>query len=205
MKNDRFLILAANFLAFFLFSACVPGIPGGTPQPIGTTADVGGWKNADTTLKGYSMSIDVSGGLISSGWLVTVLEVSSGTDGTRLDIQIQNTTSGPGAIDLTKGPLLITESGIEVLPTSVDLGMDDSIPIGSSGSVSASVTCKMSAPNEDGVQQADCDLIVMIKDGDALLAVGAEKTVNVTFIFPTPSESSDLVMEWLDRTRFAVP
>ncbi|MEW6093510.1 MAG: hypothetical protein AB1531_06045 [Chloroflexota bacterium] len=205
MKNNRFLILAVVMLAVGLSAACISETPSGTPQPVGTTADVGGWKNAATTLKGYSMSIEVSGSVMSSGWLVTVLEVSSDTDGTRLDIQIQNTASGPGAIDLTKGPILIDQSGNEYLPAEVDLGMDDNIPLSSSGSLSASVTCKMSAPDEDGIQQADCDLIVTIKNGSALLAVGAGKTVNVTFIFPTPSESSDLEMEWLDRTRFAVP
>ncbi len=205
MKHSRFRFFAAIVLAISLLAACAPGIPGGTPQPAGMAVEVGGWKNAATTLEGYSMSIDVSGGMMSSGWLVTLLEASSSSNVMRLDVEITNDTSGPGAIDLTKGPILIDQPGNEYLPTLVDLGMDESIPINSSGSVSASVTCKMSAPDENGIQQADCDLIVMIKNGSALLAVGAGKTVNVAFLFPTPSETSGLVMEWLDRTLFAVP
>lgn len=205
MKPNLFHSFAALILIASLLSACAPDKPSGTPQPAGIAADVGGWKNATVTMKGYSINIDVSGGLKSSGWQVTVLTARPGNGGIWVEMEIVNNSSDPGALDLTKGPTVVDQQGNEYLPVMVDLGMSDTIPVSSSGNISASVQCNSSAPDKNGVQQANCDMTVMVSDSKALLSVGAGKTANVSIFFSTPPEASSLVMEWPDGTEFTVP
>jgi predicted small lipoprotein YifL len=206
MKLIRTLYsMAALIMLVSLLTACGLGKPVGTPVPAGATVEVGGWSNATTTMEGYDINLVVSAGMNNSGWQVTMLGANSSAGGIRLDLEIKNNMETPGAIDLIKGPTLIDQQGSKTLPSMVNLGTSDSIPIHSSGNITDSVACSFSAPDINGIQAAACDLILVVPDGKVLLAVGAGKTVQVSIAFLTPTAASGLVMEWQDGTRFAVP
>ena len=205
MKHKPIFHIVTMLLVIFLLGACASGKPVGTPNPPGATVDVGGWRSAETTQKGYSMSIEPSGGVKKSGWQVTILNTTSTSDAIHVKLTITNTTGAPGAIDIADGPVLIDGQGNRILPAAVNAGMDDDVPVSSSASISNAVTCHMSSPNASGVQQATCTLIVVIKDGKAQLAVGAGQTAEVTFIYQTSVEKTSIVLEWLDGTLFTLP
>ena len=203
--KGTFNSMIALTMVVSLLTACGLGKPVGTPVPAGTPVEVGGWMDATTTMEGYDINVDVSGRSNNSGWQVTVLEANPSAGGLSLDLEIKNKMEYPGAIDLAKGPALIDQEGSKTLPSMVDIGMSDNIPIHGSGNITDSVACSFSAPDINGIQAAACDLILVISDGKVLLAVGGGKTIQISITFLTASAASGLVMEWQDGTRFTVP
>lgn len=203
--NSQQYSKAVLIILIILLSACGLEKSAGTPVLVGATAEVGGWSNATTTMESDIVKIDVSSGLNNSGWQVTVLSAKPSASGMRLDLKIKNNMGNPGAIDLTKGPTIIDEQGSKTLPSMVDLGISESVPIYSSGNITDSVACTYLTEDGNGIQPTACDLVLVISDGKVILVVGAWRMVLVTIIFSTPTPATGLVMEWPDGTRFAVP
>jgi len=125
---------------------------------------------------------------------------------------IENTTAGPGVLDLTTGPMLVDPERINYAVCGVRLGGSDSFVLAASqsGSVSSAVQCSFSAPDAEGRQRADCELMLSaLSNGQtfdqALVAVGTGKTVELEIAFQVAADVSGWVLDWPDETRFALP
>jgi len=190
------------------------------PHAVGEIVEVGDWQTAQTWLVNYTAEIEPSGKEQASGWRVfvksagpcTPAPTGGGQEFYCIVLGIENTTAGPGALDLTTGPMLVDPKGIKHEVSGVRLGGSDSFVLAASqsGSSSSAVQCSFSAPDAEGRQRADCELILSVLSNgqtfdQALVAVGAGKTVELEIAFQVSAGVSGWVLDWPDETRFALP
>lgn len=190
------------------------------PHAVGDMVEVGGWQAAQTWLVDYTTEIEPSGKEQASGWRVfvkgagpcTPTPMGGGQELYCVVLGIQNTTAGPGALDLTTGPMLVDPKGIKHKVSGVRLGGSDSFVLATSqsGSSSSAVQCSFSAPDAEGRQQADCELMLSVLSNgqtfdQAFVAVGSGKTVELEIAFQVSAGGSGWVLDWPDETRFALP
>jgi hypothetical protein len=219
-RGQHARLLATAVLLAAVLAGCGGGDGLTSPavvHPAGETADVGGWLPAETLLEGYTTIIEPSGSAQSSGWQVSVSAsgpcapgpADAGEEYVCATVDIENTTSGPGALDLANdSPELIDQEG-DVYPVAgAKLDDFDFLVAGSAtGSISSSMDCEFSAPDESGRQQADCTAMLtaaMSSEGfdEALVAVGAGKSTTLELAFLVRADGDGWTMVWPDGTGF---
>ncbi len=217
-RGQTGILLTLPFLIAAALAGCGNGnAPPAIVYPAGEIADVGGWLPAQTLLEGYTTLIEPSGPEQSSGWQVSVSGSGPCTPGPAgageeyicVDIDIDNTTAGPGALDLVRdGPALVDRQGAGYAVAGAQLSDAPFVVAGTTtGSMSSSVECEFSAPDDAGRQQADCTLILtatMSNEGfeEAFVAVGAGKSATLKLAFLVPADEDGWIMVWPDGAGF---
>ncbi len=218
LKNWHGILLVPPMLIAAALVGCGDdGAPPATVHPAGETADVGGWLPAETLLEGYTTLIEPSGPEQSSGWQVSVSgsdpcapgSTSAGEQYVCVSIDIKNPTAGPGALDLAAdGPKLVDQQGTRYLLGGAQIAdAPDLVASATTGSISSSMECEFSAPDDAGRQQADCTMMLtatMSSQGfeEALVAVGAGKSATLNTAFLVPTDEDIWILEWPDGTGF---
>jgi hypothetical protein len=191
------------------------------PHPVGETAEVGGWHPVQTLLVESSAEVESAGDARTDGWLVTVVSPSGECPGDPMTqgakqvvcvgLEIANKSTQTGGLRIFDDLPLLSDSAGEASQVVELRVADGSWMLGAESEwMTSAADCTFSAPDEQGVQQADCTAMVVFgtRGGDmstGWVAVGAGKTARFDLEYIVAPGGSGLGLWWPDGTWLAIP
>jgi len=198
-----------------------PGAPV-DPHAVGESVEVGGWSPVDMLLVESGPEVEGAGDPQPDGWVVTVVSPSGPCPGDPMapekevvcvGVEITNNTAEAGGLDIqTDLPLLADSTGAAAGVTNLRIAdTTDWVDFGQAVSVAAD--CTFSAPDDQGVQQADCAAMVVCERRSGVggeesfgwVAVGAGRTAGYDLEYIIGVAGSGLALWWPDGTWFTIP
>ncbi len=218
------LIVVLGVLAAGCDRGSGPPEPGAPidPHAVGETVEVGGWSPVETLLVESAAQVTSPGDQQSNGWIVKVVSPSGPCPGDPMapekevicvGLEIANNTAEAGGLDIGTGLPLLADStgsaagvmGLRIADTTdwIDFGQ----------AVSVSADCTFSAPDDQGVQQADCAALVFCERRSGVggeetrgwVTVGAGRTARYDLEYIVGRAGSGLALWWPDGTWFTIP
>jgi hypothetical protein len=198
-----------------------PGPPV-NPHAVGETVEVGGWSPVKTLLVESAVQVAGPGDQQSSGWVVKVVSPSGPCPGDPMapekevicfGLEIASNAAEAGGLDIqTDLPVLTDSTGAAAGMTKLRIAdTEDWIDFGQA--VSIATDCTFSAPDDQGVQQADCAAMVFCErrsgvggeESTGWVTVGAGRTARYDLEYIVGVAGSGLALWWPDGTWFAIP
>jgi hypothetical protein len=122
---------------------------------------------------------------------------------------IANPAASPGVLDLGRdGPVLVTPGGTRLPVAGVRMETDPFAIASSSVRITRASKCSFSAPDAQGRQAADCELLFVAHSNgttfeQVLVTIGAGKAVQLELAFQAVEATDEAVLEWPGGVRFA--
>lgn len=223
MRRAAAVILVVGLLAVGCARGAAPETgPPVNPHAVGETVEVGGWSPVETLLVESVVQVASPGDQQSNGWIVKVVSPSGPCPGDPaapekeaicVGLEIANNTTEAGGLDIGTGlPLLADSTGAAA--GVMELGIADTedwIDFGQAVNVAAD--CTFSAPDDEGIQQADCAAMVFCERRSGVggeetrgwVTVGAGRTARYDLEYIVGGAGSGLALWWPDGTWFAIP
>jgi len=124
-------------------------------------------------------------------------------------LMIANPAASPGVLDLGRdGPVLVTPGGTRLPVAGVRMETDPFAIASSSVRITRASKCSFSAPDAQGRQAADCELLFVAHSNgttfeQVLVTIGAGKAVQLELAFQAVEATDEAVLEWPGGVRFA--
>jgi hypothetical protein len=223
MRRAAVAILVLGLLTVGCIRRAAPETgPPVNPHEVGETVEVGGWSPVETLLVESAVRVARPGDQQSNGWTVEVVSPSGPCPGDPMapekevicvGLKIANNTAQAGGLDIQTGlPVLADSTGAAAGMTKLRIAdTEDWTDFGRAVSIAAD--CTFSAPDDQGVQQADCAAMVFCErrsgvggeESTGWVTVGAGRTARYDLEYIVGVAGSGLALSWPDGTWFAIP